>query len=377
MRIGIVSYWFNRGQATVSRLLRALLDELGHRTFVLARPTRDSFVRPGHVARDGVWNQPDVTVASDYDIADAEYLAWAETTGIEAAFFDQNYQFEAIGRLRAAGITTLGRFVWESFGPEHAAAARAAYSTIYSLTRCERERYHGFGIDSPYIDFGCPPELAGYRVERPNPGREYLYIGGYLSNRKPTGAAVAAFSAVPESELRLTLKTQRPLRRSDLCIPERYEDLLEARRTGRDSVAAIETDPRIRIHSEDLDLDAYYRLFARSDVSLAPSRWEGLGLHLFEALALGVPTLSCDIAPINEVIRHGVDGLLVPCRVIGRTASGIDIHEPELDALTRAIARLAEPGVAQELGANALESAEARSWERTRAGYRELLELAA
>ena len=38
MRIGIVTKWFASGQGVVSRQLRSALDELGHETFVLARP---------------------------------------------------------------------------------------------------------------------------------------------------------------------------------------------------------------------------------------------------------------------------------------------------------------------------------------------------
>jgi hypothetical protein len=38
MRVGIVSLWFNRGQAVVSRRIRAALDQAGLWTAVLARP---------------------------------------------------------------------------------------------------------------------------------------------------------------------------------------------------------------------------------------------------------------------------------------------------------------------------------------------------
>ena len=41
MRIGLVTKWFNRGQAFVSRYLRDALDAQGHETFILARPTKD------------------------------------------------------------------------------------------------------------------------------------------------------------------------------------------------------------------------------------------------------------------------------------------------------------------------------------------------
>ena len=80
MRIGICSWWFNRGQAVVARHLRSTLDELGHETFVLARPTRGGNIRPSFIDRTGVWDQPGVTEASAYEIPMREYEAWAEAT---------------------------------------------------------------------------------------------------------------------------------------------------------------------------------------------------------------------------------------------------------------------------------------------------------
>jgi len=63
MRIGLVTKWFNRGQAFVSRYIRDALDARGHETFVLARPTRDKGPMAAHVDRTGVWDQFGVTEA--------------------------------------------------------------------------------------------------------------------------------------------------------------------------------------------------------------------------------------------------------------------------------------------------------------------------
>ena len=82
MRIGIVAYWFNRGQAVVARQIRATLDGLGHETHILARPTRKTNIKPGWVDTEGVWAQERVTAASDYLIPGDEYLAWAESTEV-------------------------------------------------------------------------------------------------------------------------------------------------------------------------------------------------------------------------------------------------------------------------------------------------------
>ncbi len=56
----------------------------------------------------------------------------------------------------------------------------------------------------------------------------------------------------------------------------------------------------------------HLRLFASCDVCLGPSRWEGLGLFLYEAVAFGMPQITNDSPPMNEVVRDGVNGILVP-----------------------------------------------------------------
>lgn len=68
------------------------------------------------------------------------------------------------------------------------------------------------------------------------------------------------------------------------------------------------------------------------DVFVLPSRWEGFGLVLLEAGVCEVPIVATDIAPINEIIRNDLDGLLVP----------VDDHQ----ALAQAIQRI---GIDQKL----------------------------
>ncbi len=183
MRVGIVSKWSASGQAVVSRQIRSALDDLGHETFVLARPgdgPRAQAAAEGPL--DPVWDQPGVTQGSGHEMGTEEYSAWAEGNSLEAILFDENYSWEAIAALRESGIRTIGRFVWEYFGPDDVDPAKAAYDTIYSLHQGERDRYAELGIDSPYIQWGLHPELlewaggleaGGWRPGiRPFPGRQ-------------------------------------------------------------------------------------------------------------------------------------------------------------------------------------------------------------
>lgn len=380
MRIGIVAYWFNRGQAVVARQLRSALEGLGHETFVLARPTRKTNIRPDWIDRSGVWAQDGVTAASDYEIPLAEYLAWADEAGLEAVMFDQNYQFDEIAKLRERGVRTVGRFVWEHFSAEHAETATAAFDHIYSLTGAERERYAAMGIETARVRWGCFPELVELgerlRAERAEPewispygfpgGNEetvvYLFPGGFMSKRKPLTETIAAFRAAAGQHLRLVLKAQ----------VERQAK--RVKRLARGGSRFGFRDHRIELVTADLPTAEYLAMFAAADVCLAPSRWEGLGLHLYEATALGVPIITNDNPPMNEVVHDGVNGVLVPGVHDGSAPrSGIDAYLPDVAALTAAIERLADPDVRAELAAGVRRRRDELRWTDTVADLEALL----
>lgn len=53
-------------------------------------------------------------------------------------------------------------------------------------------------------------------------------------------------------------------------------------------------------------------LLRASDALPFPSRYEGFGLPLLEAMAAGTPVISTNIPVVNEIVRSGENGLLVP-----------------------------------------------------------------
>lgn len=106
-------------------------------------------------------------------------------------------------------------------------------------------------------------------------------------------------------------------------------------------------------------------LLATVDAVVLPSYREGLPKGLIEAAACALPLVTTDVPGCREVVRDGVDGLLVPVR----DGAGLAV----------AIARLQDdPGLAGRLGEAARAKALARFDERvviaaTVAVYRELL----
>jgi glycosyltransferase involved in cell wall biosynthesis len=58
----------------------------------------------------------------------------------------------------------------------------------------------------------------------------------------------------------------------------------------------------------NMELPPYYSM---ADCMCVPSRWEGFGIVFIEALACGAMVVTSEIAPMNEYICHGENGLLV------------------------------------------------------------------
>lgn len=75
-----------------------------------------------------------------------------------------------------------------------------------------------------------------------------------------------------------------------------------------------------------VDQDGIRAFYAAADCFCLPSFAEGIPVVLMEAMAIGVPCVTTHITGIPELIRHEIDGLLVP--------------PSNVDALVHALARL-------------------------------------
>jgi phosphatidylinositol alpha-mannosyltransferase len=156
--------------------------------------------------------------------------------------------------------------------------------------------------------------------------------------------------AVDRKGLPLLLRAFEALREHIACeltvigpTPEELEPMLL---DGR-GVRAL---GKVSDHQKRLELE-------RADVLCAPSLGgESFGMVLTEAFAAGTPVVASDIAGYRDVVRDGVDGVLVPPGDARAIAEALrDLHEePErLAAMSRAAAteveRFAWPRVAAEV----------------------------
>jgi phosphatidylinositol alpha-mannosyltransferase len=144
------------------------------------------------------------------------------------------------------------------------------------------------GVDVARFETAEPAELG--------PGRWVLFVGR-LDERKGFPAAVRAFER----------------------LADRFPDLhLVVAGSGPDATAldALPSEARTRVHmlgrvrSEDLP-----RFHRAAELLIAPSvGGESFGMVLAEAMSASLPVVASDIPGYREVVRDGVDGLLVAPR---------------------------------------------------------------
>jgi glycosyltransferase involved in cell wall biosynthesis len=91
--------------------------------------------------------------------------------------------------------------------------------------------------------------------------------------------------------------------------------------TAEVETAARPLGPRVRLLGHRTDVPD---ILAAADVFAFPSRYEGLGGAVIEAMALGLPVVASDLPALREVVDADVTGVLVPPDDPATLASALD-----------------------------------------------------
>ena len=215
------------------------------------------------------------------------------------------------GRLaRVPVATTLANL---DYGPEHRAhsqvgpwAVRAAHGAEL-LTMPLTTRFHAISHEVAGV-MGRRLRIPGSRMQVVYRGRDTSRLGAFSLDRRRRvrqslglGAQVPLVLSVGRVDQQKGIDTTiKAFRQVAELIPDAV--LLIAGRPGNAS-AQVERELRgsasIRLLGHRSDVPD---LMCAADVLSFPSRWEGLGGTVVEALALRLPLVASDLAPIAEVV---------------------------------------------------------------------------
>ncbi|MGV3724635.1 MAG: glycosyltransferase family 4 protein [Actinomycetota bacterium] len=205
-----------------------------------------------------------------------------------------------------------------------------------------------------------PDKLRGWRAA----ARAELGLGkgpvfafcGRLHPRKGADLLLNAFRSVreaaPDAQL-LLIGASTHMGGSD-ADPHTRDLIASARACGQDAVRFAGYVPSPRLG----------RVLAAADIGVLPSvEPEGMPLSILEFAACGLPVVASDVGGVGEVIRDGIEGLLLPP---DRLAAGLD----------RALLSLArDSSLRERMGHAARRRAELEfGWDRVAADFERMLQ---
>ncbi|MBN1678549.1 MAG: glycosyltransferase family 4 protein [Candidatus Thermoplasmatota archaeon] len=203
--------------------------------------------------------------------------------------------------------------------------------------------------DALKTDFGYESEIAYNGIdigdfvdlpERRSSDPTLLFVGGF-EPRKGLDRLVQAMPLIAEEvpDVRLIVVAKSGFRGTDQVGT--FTSL--ARRLG--------VEGRI-LFRESVDQRTLLSFYSNCDVVVLPSRNEGWGLSLMEAMACGRPVVATRVGGIPELVRDGVDGLLV--------------DPDDLQQLSLAVTRLLRnPDLRDSMARAGRERVKAFSWDDT------------
>jgi glycogen synthase len=149
-------------------------------------------------------------------------------------------------------------------------------------------------------------------------GSQYLLFIGQLTPRKGYDLTMRALPLVLARHPRVRLRIVSGLNQADREAMQRM---------ARDLGVEGQVDFLGRVDDARL-----VRLFRDARLYVTPTRYEGFGLTLLEAMAAGCPIVSSDIPVVDEIIQHGVNGWLTRYDDPEALAAGIThlLDRPEL-----------------------------------------------
>jgi L-malate glycosyltransferase len=145
-----------------------------------------------------------------------------------------------------------------------------------------------------------------------------LAVVAQLTPWKGQDDAIRAFAALPPSDRETILLL---VGSAKFAGPGTQFDNAAFEGRLRRLAAELGVDERVRFAGERSDVPD---VLAATDVLLMPSWREAFGRIAIEAMAMGVPVVATDVGGPAEIVRPGIDGLLLPPRDPGAWSRGLE-----------------------------------------------------
>lgn len=285
MNIGIVTTWFERGAAYVSRQFMDLLEKTDN-VFVYARGGESYAIgNPKWDLNNVYWSKRDIgrsAILGGVSMDKNEFISWLKRNRIEIVLFNEQQWFQPILWCNELGIKTAA---YVDYYTEQTIPLFDLYDTVI----CNTKR-HAFAFRNHhhvnYIKWGTDLNLYQPSKEK-HEQVTFFHSAGMAPIRKGTDLVIRAFHNMDDRHLsKLIIHTQ--------------VDLIKACPDIKEVLTALENEGSVEVVTGTISAPG---LYYRGDVYVYPSRLDGIGLTLMEAIASGMACITCNNAPMNEFVE--------------------------------------------------------------------------
>ncbi len=326
MKLGVVCYPTFGGSGVVATELGLGLAQRGHEVhlFSYAPPARlDSFDEHIHMHEVEVSSYP-LFKYPPYDIALASRLAEV----VEEADLDFVHVHYAIPHTLAALL------VKDILRPRPVPVVTTLHGTDITVVGQERsyERVTRYAIMNSDIVTSVSEYLRAETERMFDIDREIAVIPNFIDTERfqPGGERVRGCFSKGAERVLMHVSNFRPVKRAVRVVDafaELAADVPSTLVMVGDGPERARCEARVRKHGLRDRVrflgaqSGVEQLLPAADVFLLPSEYESFGLAALEAMACGVVPIVTNAGGLPEVIRHDVDGLLVPDPQVGQLGS--------------------------------------------------------
>lgn len=289
MKIGIVTTWSPSGAGMVSRAYFNALSK-DNEVFIFARGCERQY--------DNIWDTSNVTWAKKHPsvtgIYPSEFKKWIKKNKINLVLFNEQRRWDTIILAKKLNVIT-GAYV------DYYTADTIPFFDLYDFLICNTKRHYNVFKDHKnvlYCQWGTDNELFSPIKSIKNRPLTFIVSSGNngknakiasWADRTGAGFILENFYKV-KGNCRLVFLSQTKL--SD--CPIRWKEI-------------IENDSRIMFIDKKFDYTPYHL----GDIYLYPSRLDGIGLTLPEAISCGLPAIVTNSEPMSDFVIDNFNGFLI------------------------------------------------------------------
>ncbi|MDJ0633116.1 MAG: glycosyltransferase [Xenococcaceae cyanobacterium MO_188.B29] len=296
LNIGFCSIWHQRGVSYVTKQLAEAIEGPSFRTHIFARWESKKFFNSSSIYHPRVFNAGD-------DPSSKDMLQWVKSNEIDLMVFMEVHpkDWKRVKALKQAGIKVIAYehldiLRWEYLN-KYATFDYFLASNFY-FREALKEIFPNKSLLT--IPWGIDPNnIIPNRAVQPNAPIQFLHVAGWggLNNRKNTDLIIKAFHEARLPNATLKIYTQTPI--------ENY---------GEECVKIAKENDKLKL--QDGTVDNIYVAYQDADMLLFPSKREGLGLPIVEALASGLPVLTSDGYMMKQWLIPEEHGIICPATPI-------------------------------------------------------------